>query len=102
VRRRVLRPCPFPQRTPQETFRLLQADQTEFREQFWFMIWGETVDNVSRYAWLDEDLVIAFAFGRATHPNPQDLGRIFVARIPPDEFATTLEAAADLLDTNNG
>jgi hypothetical protein len=29
---------------------------------------------------------------------PADLGEVFVGRIPPDEFATVLEDAADLLD----
>jgi hypothetical protein len=81
-----------------EIFRLLQADETEFRERFWFMHWGPTVDNVSPYAWLDDDLVIVFAFWRERDPFPEDLGRVFVARIPPDDFAATLEEAADLLD----
>lgn len=98
VRRRDVRPCPFPGRAPEEIFRLLHADETEFREQFWFMQWGETVDNVSTYAYLDDDLVIVFAFWRATHPFPEDLGKVFVARIPPEEFVATVEEAADLLD----
>lgn len=62
------------------------------------MGWGETVDNVSRYAYLDDDLVIIFAFWRPKHPFPEDLGKVFVARIPPDEFAATLEKAAELMD----
>ncbi|MEU5563485.1 hypothetical protein [Micromonospora musae] len=99
LRRRNVQPCPFPGRTPEEIFRLLHADETEFREQFWFMQWGETVDNVSTYAYLEEDLVIVFAFWRADHSFPEDLGKVFVARIPPDEFVTTLEGAAELLDS---
>jgi hypothetical protein len=98
VRRRDVKPCPFPGRAPEEIFRLLHADETEFREQFWFMQWGETVDNLSKYAYLDDDLVIVFQFWRATHPFPEDLGKVFVARIPPDEFVATVEEAADLLD----
>ncbi|MGA3525400.1 hypothetical protein [Melissospora conviva] len=98
VRRRDVKPCPFPGRAPEEIFRLLHADETEFREQFWFMQWGETVDNVSTYAYLDDDLVIVFAFWRADHPFPDDLGKVFVARIPPEEFVATVEEAADLLD----
>ncbi|GAB2872783.1 hypothetical protein GCM10027176_87900 [Actinoallomurus bryophytorum] len=100
VRRRDVRPCPFPGRSPEETFRLLEQDKTAFREHFWFMEWGETVDNVSRYAYLDDDLILVFAFRRPTHPFPDDLGTIFVARIPPDDFATTLQAAAELLDAD--
>jgi len=99
VRRRDTRPCPFPGLSPEEIFRRLEADQTGFRQQFWFMRWSEIVDNVSMYAYLDGDLVIVFEFGRTTHPFPEDLGKVFVARIPPDEFATTVEEAADALNT---
>ncbi|MEU1680685.1 hypothetical protein ABZ422_16535 [Micromonospora zamorensis] len=98
VRRRDVKPCPFPGRAPEQIFRLLHADDTEFREQFRFMQWGETVDNLSKYAYLDDDLVIVFQFWRATHPFPKDLGKVFVAKIPPDEFVATVEEAADLLD----
>jgi len=59
---------------------------------------GEIVDNVSRYAYLDDDLVVVFAFWRAEHPDPNDHGKVFVARLQPDEFATTLEDAIDLID----
>jgi hypothetical protein len=45
-------------------------------------------------------LVLIFAFWRPTHPFPDGLGTIFVARIPPDDFATTLQAAAELLDAD--
>jgi hypothetical protein len=53
----------------------LEQDETEFREQFWFMLWGETIDDVSRYAYLDGDLVLVFAFWRPTHPVPHDRAR---------------------------
>jgi hypothetical protein len=98
VRRGDVKPCPFPGRTAEEIFWLLRADETEFREQFWFMQWGETVDNVSKYAYLEDDLVIVFAFWRPDHPSPDDLGKVFIARIPPEEFVATVEEAADLLD----
>lgn len=98
VNRRDVKPCPSPGRAPEDIFRMLDADETGFREQFWFIQWGETVDNVSTYAYLEDDLVIVFAFWRASHPFPEDLGKVFVARIPPDEFAVTVEEAADLLD----
>ncbi|MET8123460.1 hypothetical protein [Micromonospora sp. NPDC005189] len=99
VRRRDVRPCPFPGRAPEEIFRLLHADETELREQFWFLRWGEIVDNVSTYAYLDQhELVIVFSFWRASHPSPEDLGKIFAVRILPGTFATTVEEANDLLD----
>lgn len=97
--RRDVRPCPFPGRAPEEIFRLPHADETELREQFWFLRWGEVVDNVPTYAYLDRhELVIVFSFRRASHPSPEDLGKIFAVRIPPDTFATTVEEANDPLD----
>lgn len=101
VRQRSVSPCPFPGLAPEEIFRLLDEDDTDFREQFWFMRWSETVDNVSAYAYLDDDLVIIFRFWRASHPFPEDLGKVFVARIPPEEFAAIVEEAANLLDTGS-
>jgi hypothetical protein len=101
VRRRHIKPCPFPGRAPEDVLRLLHADETGFREQFRFMRWNETVDNVSAYAYLDHDLVIVFQFWRASHPVPEDLGKVFVSRIPPDEFVAVVEQAANLLDASS-
>jgi hypothetical protein len=53
------------------------------------------------YAYPDDDLMIVFAFRRAEHPFQGDLGKVFVARIPPDEFAATLQEVADLLDAES-
>ncbi|MFG1674957.1 hypothetical protein [Micromonospora sp. NPDC049282] len=99
VRQREVEARPWPGRTPEETFRLLHADRTEFRERYWFLQWGETVDNASKYAYLDDgDLVVVFAFWRIEHPHPRDRGRVFCARLDPDRFAAVTEAAADLLE----
>ncbi|WP_433119724.1 hypothetical protein [Micromonospora sp. CA-246542] len=97
VRQREVLRRPFPERSPEETFRRLKADQCELREQYWLLHWSEIVDNVESYAYLDDDLVIVFAFQGAS-PSPGDLGKVFVARVPPDNFAATLDQAADLLD----
>jgi len=99
VRRRELPACPFPGREPGEIFRLLHADETGFRQQFWLMHWSEILDNVSTYAYLDDDLTIIFEFWRETHPTPEDLGRVFVTRIPPDRFVAIIEEATALLAT---
>lgn len=69
-----------------------------FPEQFWFMRWSEIVDNVSIYAYLDDDLVIAFEFWREDHPFPEELGKVFAARIPPEKFVAVVEDATGLLD----
>ncbi|BCY10639.1 hypothetical protein [Actinoplanes sp. L3-i22] len=89
--------CPFPGRSPEEIFGLVHADRTEFRERFWFLRWTEIVDNVSTYAYLDGDVVLGFRFWRDTHPVPEELGRFFTTRIPPEEFATIVENAVDAL-----
>ncbi|WP_027345694.1 hypothetical protein [Hamadaea tsunoensis] len=101
VRQRDIPSCPFPGRSPEENYRLLHADETEFRERFWFMHWGETVDNLSCYAYLDEVLVIVFAFWRTTHPDLDDLGKIFVTKIEPEEFAVILQGAADAIEADS-
>jgi hypothetical protein len=102
VRQGDIRPCPFPGHAPEDIFRLLHEDESEFPEQFWFMRWGETVDNVSTYAYLDNDLVIVFQFWRASHPVPEEMGKTFVARLPADQFVAVVEEAADLLDDGFG
>jgi hypothetical protein len=99
VHRREIKPSPFPEHSPEQNFQRLYADQTEFREQYWFMHWGETVDNVSSYAYLDAELVIVFSFWRTQQPFLENLGKVFVARMPPQEFVDTLDAAADYLDS---
>lgn len=54
------------------------------------MNWSECLDNVSSYAYLDGELVIVLALRR-------DFDRVYVAKIPPDQFvATTLDAVGSL------
>ncbi|MEV6929102.1 hypothetical protein AB0M46_32060 [Dactylosporangium sp. NPDC051485] len=99
VRRRDLAPRPFPDRSPEETFGVLLANQTGFRERYWFLNLTEIVDNTTRYAWLDGDrLVVVFAFWRPTHPEPSEIDLPFVAKLGPDDLAAALEAAADYLN----
>ena len=62
---------------------------------------GETLDNVSRYAYLDNDLVIVFAFWRSHDARARDRAKVFVARLQPDNFVATLEDAAALMDTGS-
>ena len=102
VRRHDVSPSPYPGRSPEEVFRLLDAEaetgESDIPERYWLMHWGETVDNVTSYVYADgDDLVIVFGFWRATHPHPDELGKVFVARLAADEFAAILEQAADLL-----
>lgn len=91
--------CPFPGQSPDVIFQLLEHDETEFREQYWFLQWDEILDNVSKYAYLDgASLVLMVSVRRPTHPAPVDRGRVFVATIEVDFFSTVLETAANLLE----
>jgi hypothetical protein len=90
VRDRTIEPGPCPGRSPQVIHRKLRGNRTGRHERWWFMEWGETVDNVSKYAYADgDDLVLVFTL----RPDPQ----VFTARLPMDEFADVVEAAADFL-----
>ncbi|MFI7213304.1 hypothetical protein ACIBP4_17820 [Micromonospora maritima] len=60
------------------------------------MRWGETVDNLSSYAYLDDALVLVFAFWRSDPPGREQ--RIFAVTVSPDEFTATLDGALDLLE----
>jgi hypothetical protein len=92
VRERSVPPCPFPGQSPDVIFQLLERDETEFREHYWFLRWDEIVDNVSRYAYLDhESLVLMFAFRELTYPKRAERGRVFVATIGVADFATVVE-----------
>lgn len=83
--------APFPGTPADQTHRQLHADdESDFREQFWIMHWGETVDNFAKYAWAEgENLVLTFQF--------YGDDEIFTVRMPAAELAATLDAAANLL-----
>ena len=94
VRRREVPRCPWPGRPPEKIYRRLHHGKPEFRQRFWFMHWGPTVDNLSTYAYLDRgDLVMVIAFygKRGVH----------VVRTPPEDFVAVLEAAADRLEADH-
>ncbi len=66
----------------------------ELREQFWFLRWGPTTDNLQTYAFRDGDhLVITFQFWREGHllDHPEHAGHIFEVEIAPAEFTGILE-----------
>ena len=90
VRESDIPPRPSPSRDPAEIYRLLQAD-----ERFWFMRWTEIVDNVSAYAYLDEDLVILFSLRREDHEEQGE------ARLPPKRFLAIVEEAAGMLEAGS-
>lgn len=90
LRTRGLPPSPYPGRSPEEVFRRLHADENGLRERFWFLDWGETLDNVSGYAYLDGEFVIAFAFWR--HGS-----EVFAVRVAPGDLIAVLAAAAEAI-----
>jgi hypothetical protein len=93
VRRKEVPARPFPRRSPAEVFRLLRANETEFRQRFWLLNpWDEIMDSAETYTWVDGPLlVIAARIRRPVHTE------IFVARVPQDEFVTTVDEAVSFL-----
>ncbi|MBC7301866.1 MAG: hypothetical protein H5T78_13020 [Nocardia sp.] len=67
----------------------------ELREQFWFLHWGPTTDNLQTYVFRDGDhLVITFQFWREAHllDHPEHAGQVFKVEIEPAELAEILES----------
>ncbi|GIE69554.1 hypothetical protein Apa02nite_056620 [Actinoplanes palleronii] len=102
VRRRDVRTCPFPERSPEEICRLLYAQacagESDFSEQFRLMDWGPTADNVTCFAYLNGDELIITLVLRDDDHLPEDQEKVVVARILADECVAVLTEAADLLD----
>lgn len=93
-------PPPFPGLPPEAAHRRLQAEDGERREQWWFLRWGPTTDNVVTYLFRDgERLVITAEFWRDEHlqRHPEHAGAVFAAEIPAEELATVLQDAAAAL-----
>jgi len=90
---------PAPELSVEENYRRLRAeanagDNSGFFS-FRFMDWGPTADNVSACLfWCGENVQIAFSFWRPTHPEPDELGKVFVAELPWWELASILHDAA--------
>jgi hypothetical protein len=66
------------------------------------MLWGETIDNVSRYAYLDGDLVLVFAFWRPTHPRPAGSEQGLRRQDPPGSAGDHSRARGDRASTRRG
>ncbi|MFI1235654.1 hypothetical protein [Nocardia salmonicida] len=67
----------------------------ELREQFWFLRWGPTTDNLQTFVFRDGDhLVITLQFWREAHllNHPEHVGRVFEVKIEPAEFTGILES----------
>jgi len=83
---------PFPEVDATEAHRRLLAADDGSRERFWFPLWGPTTDNVTAHVFRAGDrLVIPFEFLRPTHPQPEELGQVFVAELSEAEFVRVLE-----------
>ncbi|MEU4323327.1 hypothetical protein AB0F85_31985 [Nocardia fluminea] len=92
-------PLPFSGLSPVATHRRFNTatDDTicELREQFWFLHWGPTTDNLQTFVFRDGDhLVFTLQFWRGAHllNHPEHVGRVFEVKIEPAEFAGILES----------
>ncbi|MFC9898433.1 hypothetical protein ACFVMC_32485 [Nocardia sp. NPDC127579] len=93
-------PLPFAGLSPVATHRRLATATDDvpicdLRQQFWFLHWGPTTDNVQSYAFrVGNHLVITVQFRRAAHllDHPDHVGRVFEVEIEPAEFVGILES----------
>ncbi|MEV6220260.1 hypothetical protein ACGFQG_06350 [Nocardia fluminea] len=66
----------------------------ELREQYWFLHWGPTTDNLQSFVFRDgAHLVITLQFWREAHllNHPEHVGRVFEVKSEPTELAEILE-----------
>ncbi|MEV0542687.1 hypothetical protein [Nocardia salmonicida] len=93
-------PLPFAGLSPVATHRRFGTatdddPMCELREQFWFLRWGPTTDNLQTFVFRDGDqLVFTLQFWREAHllDHPEHVGRVFEVKIEPAEFAGILES----------
>jgi hypothetical protein len=89
---------PFPGVSMEETHRRLLEIDDGSREQFWFPRWGPETDNVTGHLFrIGDQLAITFEFWREQHPNAEERGQVFVARLPESEFVRVLEQLVSAL-----
>jgi hypothetical protein len=89
-------PSPFPGLPPAAVHRQLLADDEGLREQWWFLQWGPTTDNVLAHLFRDGDhLVITVEFCREEYlrRHPEHIGAAFVVEIEVEELAGILQNA---------
>ncbi|MDI6098747.1 hypothetical protein QLQ12_09055 [Actinoplanes sp. NEAU-A12] len=100
VRRRDIRPSPFPEHSPKEVCQLLYAESAEsdFPWQFRLMDWGPTTDDVTCFAYLNGDELVLTLVQRVDNQLPDDPLKVIVAKMLAEEFVAVLTEAADLLD----
>ena len=92
---------PFPHADAAEAHRRLLAIDDGSREQFWFPRWGPTTDNVTAHVFrVGDRLAIPFEFWRPAHPQPEELGKVFVAELPEVELVSVLEQMLTVLECN--
>ena len=93
-------PAPFPGLPPAAIHQQLLTDDDGLGEQWWFLHWGPTTDNVLAYLFRDGDrLVITMEFWREEHlrRHPEHRGAVFVAEIEAEELADILQNAVGVL-----
>lgn len=93
-------PPPFPGLPPAAVHRQFLANDDEMPEQYWFLHWGPTTDNVIAYLFPSGDhLALTAGFWREEHlrRHPEHVGAVFAAEIEAEELAGILcDAAAGL------
>ena len=91
-------PFPFPELLPVAAHRRLLADENGLRERWWYLMWGETTDNVLAHLLPYSDrlvLTVEFWRGEHLHLHPEHAGVVFAAEIAADELLGILQEAID-------
>ena len=92
------RSLPYPDLSPEENHRRLWAAEYGGGSQFAFLDWGPTTDNLLALLFRrGQDVIITVQFGRATHPRPEEIDRVFVAELPERELLRSLHQAVGVL-----
>ena len=90
----------FPGLSPSAVHRQLLADDDGLREQWCFLEWGPTTDNVLAHVFRESGhLVITVEFWRDEHLQrcPEHTGVVFTSEITAEELASILQNAAAVL-----
>lgn len=89
---------PYPELDSAENHRRVQDDEA-LRERHRWLSCGPTTDNITSFLFGDgEDAILTFAFWRAEHPRPHELGRVFATRLPARALIEQLSTLIEVLE----
>lgn len=89
---------PFPELSPQENHRRIQAADLSEGRSHRFLAWGPTTDNLRCFIFSrGSDMLITFEFWRESHSRPSELGQIYLVEISERKLLLLLHQTACIL-----